>query len=89
MQPFLDQPPLYFGLIAQSINLFDTFNELVSSIISSCDKQAFEEYWQPRIVEITDKYLGRGNKVNQCNRTQVEAISLIVDDLQDLIQKMK
>lgn len=69
--------------------LVDTFNELVSSIISSCDKQAFEENWQPRIVEITDKYLGRGNKVNQCNRTQVEAISLIVDDLQDLIQKMK
>lgn len=28
MQPFLDKPPLYFWLIAQSINLFDTFNEL-------------------------------------------------------------
>ena len=26
------------------------------------------------------------NKVNNCNRTQVEAISLIVDDLQALVK---
>ena len=36
--------------------------------------------------QITDKYLGRGNKVNQCDRNQVEAISLIVSDLQDLVK---
>lgn len=38
MQPFLDKPPLYFWLIAQSINLFDAFNEfsvrLPNTIIS-------------------------------------------------------
>ena len=32
------------------------------------------------------KYLGKGNKVSNCNRTQVEAISLIVEDLKDLIK---
>ena len=34
--------------------------------------------------KITDKYLGRGQKVSQCSREQTEALSLIVDDLKEL-----
>ena len=41
----------------------------------------FKTYYQPRIVQITDKYLGRGQKMSQCSREQAEALSLIYDDL--------
>ena len=36
------------------------------------------------IVFFAKKYLGRGNKVSQCSREQVEALSLIVEDLKEL-----
>ena len=65
----------------------DEFNSLVGKLISENDEAKFETYWQPRIIQITDKYLGRGQKVNQCSREQVEALSLIVDDLKELINK--
>lgn len=65
--------------------LMDEFNEIVTSMIA--DEARFKEYWQPRIIQITDKYLGKGQKVSQCSREQVEALSLIIDDLKEL--KMK
>lgn len=68
-------------------SLMDEFNSLVGKLISENDEAKFETYWQPRIIQITDKYLGRGQKVNQCSREQVEALSLIVDDLKELINK--
>lgn len=67
--------------------LMDTFNTLVNKIIESNDEEKFTSYYQPRIVEITDKYLGKGQKVSQCSREQTEALSLIVDDLQDLVNQ--
>ena len=66
--------------------LVSTFNDIVSGIIESAGEEKFVAEWQPKIIQITDKYLGRGNKVNQCDRNQVEAISLIVSDLQDLVK---
>lgn len=69
--------------------LLATFNELVNGIISSNTEEQFTTYWQPRLVEITERYLGKGAKVNNCNRTQVEAISLIVSDLQELVNNNK
>lgn len=65
-------------------DLMTEFNNLINNIISSNDEEKFNSYYQPRIVEITDKYLGRGQKVSQCSREQVEALSLIVDDLKML-----
>lgn len=65
--------------------LLTSFNEIVNNLIANNDEDKFKNYWQPRIVEITDKYLGRGQKVSQCSREQTEALSLIVDDLKDLI----
>ena len=67
--------------------LIDEFNNIVNGLIKNNDEQKFQSYWQPRIVEITDKYLGKGQKVSQCSREQVEALSLIVDDLKELINK--
>lgn len=70
---------------------FDTlvteFNNMVSHILESVDEKTFESFWQPRITEITDKYLGRGKKVNQCTRDQVEVLELINIELYDVIQK--
>lgn len=66
--------------------LMTEFNAIVNDLILNYNETEFKEYWQPRIVEITDKYLGKGQKVNQCSRGQVEALDLIVSDLRELIK---
>lgn len=67
-------------------DLMNTFNDIINRLIANNDESIFQEYYQPRIVQITDKYLGRGQKVSQISREQVEALSLIVEDLQELEQ---
>ena len=73
--------------------LISEFNSMIANIPGSSDQtgetqegKEFKDYWMPRIVQITDKYLGRGKKVSQCNRDQVEALSLIVEDMKELIK---
>ena len=73
--------------------LLSEFNSMIANIPGSSDQtgetqegKEFKDYWMPRIVQITDKYLGRGKKVSQCNRDQVEALSLIVEDMKELIK---
>ena len=73
------------GQILDFDELVESFNELVKEIIQNHDDETFKDYWQPRIVQITDRYLGKGQKVNQCSRDQVEALDLIVTDLKELI----
>lgn len=80
---------------------FDTlmaeFGSLISSIPGSNSKPEdisedavkFKEFWAPRITQITDKYLGKGKKVGQCSRDQVEALDLIVTDLRELIESTR
>lgn len=70
-------------------DLVKTFNDLIAEIIQNNSESYFEEYWQPRIIQITDKYLGKGQKVNQCSREQVEALDLIITDLQDLVKSVE
>lgn len=69
--------------------LMDEFNSIINTIVEKNDDDTFQNYWQPRIVQITDKYLGRGQKVSQCSREQTEALSLIIDDLKELINTKK
>ena len=70
--------------------LMEDFNNIVNSLIAKYEETGkFQEYYQPRIIQITEKYLGRGQKVSQCSREQVEALSLIVDDLQELVKGEK
>lgn len=64
--------------------LISEFNDIVKNIISNHTDDQMNSYWQPRITEITDKYLGKGNKVSNCSREQVEALSLIIDDLKEI-----
>ncbi len=67
-------------------DLMSKFQSLMTSLIEETDGEIFESFWQPRVTEVIEKYLGKGNKISNCNRTQVEAISLIVDDLEYLIK---
>ena len=68
-------------------NEFKVKNEYVIKEKYIKDNNVFKQDWQPRVIQITDKYLGRGQKVSQCSREQVEALSLIVDDLRDLVNQ--
>lgn len=77
-------------------DLINQFNELVGSIPGSSDTAGqtdegvkFLEYWAPRIHQITDKYLGPGKKVSQCSRTQTEQLSLIVDEIKEILDAEK
>lgn len=64
-------------------DLMTEFQDCVNRLIAKAG-DSFETKYTPRITEITEKYLGKGNKVSQMSRTQVEALSLIVGDLKEL-----
>ena len=64
--------------------LYAEVNDIISHIIATSSDDEMQNYWMPRITEITDKYLGKGNKIANCSREQVEALSLILDDLKEI-----
>ena len=64
---------------------FDELMRDFSNLIKKIPKDRME-YYAPRITEITDKYLGKGKKVINATRDQVEQISLIVFYLKELLQ---
>ena len=59
------------------------FDNIINRLIAKGEDE-FKEFYAPRVTQITDKYLGRGQKVSQMSREQVEALSLIIDDLHEL-----
>lgn len=63
--------------------LMNEFNHYIEILISNHPVD-FETNYQPKIVQITEKYLGKGQKVSNISRDQTEALSLIVDELKDL-----
>ena len=65
------------------------FQEIVTKLTEPYSEEEFQNYWQPRLTETIERYLGKGNKISNCNRTQVEAVSLIVTDLEELIKGKK
>ena len=73
-------------------DLMAEFGKLIAKIPGSGENATEEEivtfqtYWTPRIIEITDRYLGKGKRVGQCSREQVEALDLIVNDLRELVK---
>ena len=74
--------------IAEELNfddLMDEFNDVIGNLKRSYpDEEEFGERIAPRIQQIVERYLGRGKKVSQCTREQVEMLSLIVADLREL-----
>ena len=74
--------------------LMKEFSEIIANIPGSTDAaveteegKKFKEYWQPRIVQVIEKYLGKGRKMNDCTRDQVEAVDLIVSELKELVKE--
>ena len=65
--------------------LVNKFNKAIEALQENYTDEEFSSYWAPRIVQITDKYLGIGKKVVECTRNQVEALDLVVSDLTTLI----
>ena len=67
---------------------FDTlmadFNAFINNLVKTVSDEEMANYWSPRIQQVTDRYLGKGNKVGNMNRDQVEALSLIIDDLKEI-----
>lgn len=73
--------------------LMKEFSDIIANIPGSTDIQGeteegikFRDYWQPRITQTIEKYLGKGKKMKDCTRDQVEAMDLIVTELKDLIK---
>lgn len=65
--------------------LMGQFNDILTKLMTTAEEEAFTTYWQPRITQIIETYLGKGSKVSQCTRDQVEALDLIVSELKDLV----
>jgi len=75
-------------------DLMKRFNTIIANIPGSSDGKAeteegikFRDYWQPRITQIIERYLGKGKKVRDVTREQVEAMDLIVTELEDIIKE--
>lgn len=69
--------------------LLEEFNKTVNNLIQSNDEETFANYYQPRIVQITNKILGKGVKVSSLDREQTEALSLVVDEIKELAATKK
>lgn len=74
-------------------DLMKEFGNIIANIPGSSDiKQEtddgkkFAEYWQPRVSQVIEKYLGKGRKIKDATRDQVEAVDLIITDLKDLVK---
>lgn len=62
--------------------LMNEFNKIIEDF--SKDEEKMAKYYAPRITQIIDNYLGKGKKVNEMSRDQVEQLVLIIDDLKNL-----
>ena len=63
----------------------EIFDSMVARLIEDIGEEAFATEYAPKISDIVEKHLGRGKKVSQATRSQVEALVLINGDLHDLL----
>lgn len=61
------------------------FGDIITQISVKSEEDTFKTYWEPRITQVIETYLGKGAKVSQCSRDQVEALDLIVSELKEFI----
>jgi len=64
--------------------LMEEFGHITSVLVESN-----VDYYVPRITEIVERHLGKGKKVANCSRDQVELIDIIVSELKELPLKGK
>ena len=65
---------------------FDALYKECSEMLKSIPPEK-KEYYRPRIEEIVGRNLGKGKKISQITRNQVEQLSLIVYDLRELFEE--
>ena len=65
--------------------LMNRFNDIITTLSNKVTEEEFHATYAPRIVQITERYLGKGKKASQCTRDQVEMLSLIVAELEELL----
>jgi hypothetical protein len=58
----------------------DEFEQIVGKLMTEN-----QTYYAPRITQIIDKYLGKGKKVSDASRDQVELIYLIIDEIKNTL----
>ena len=69
--------------------LMEEFHELVAALQAKVgdDMSEFAVAYAPKISAIAATYLGKGRKISDCTPDQVEQLSLIVDDIRDLVEQ--
>lgn len=64
------------------------FNDLMEKVGKAGEK-FIETNKADLLVEIVEKHLGKGKKVSECNKGQIEVVSVIYDDMMDTIKELK
>ena len=64
--------------------LMGEFKTIINTITSIAKPEDMETKYAPMITQVVERYLGKGRKVGDMSRDQVEALSLIVADLKDI-----
>ena len=67
--------------------LMSEFKNKIKAFGEKASEEDMDNKWAPIITQIVEKYLGKGNKVGDMSREQTEALSLIVEDLNELYSK--
>lgn len=62
------------------------FNKMVVAIQEKAGS-TFASAWAPKIQATIEKYLGRGKKIRDATPSQVEQVTLVVDDLREQMTK--
>jgi hypothetical protein len=62
------------------------YDELVQKI-NDLGTQLAEDGRVEEVVEVIEKYLGKGKKVSEAKKSQVEILAVILDDLNDLLSE--
>lgn len=66
------------------VELVNKFNAMVNKL-QEVAGAAFGTNWAPRIVAITDKWLGNGKRVADLTPSQVEQLAMVVEELEEQI----
>jgi hypothetical protein len=73
------QKEIYASETLNFDSLVEQINELGSKIAEE------DEDKLPDVIDIIEKHLGKGKKVSEAKKSQVEVLAVILDDLKDLI----
>lgn len=83
---FINERNNLYAIAEKELNfdeLMEEFNKITSLLTANKSDEEMAII-QPKVIQIIEKYLGKGKKVAQMSRDQTEALDLIISDLKDL-----